>query len=218
LPRWATEDFYEIEAKAEGNPTKDQLRLMMQALLADRFKLPIHFETNEVPVFALTLVTPGKTGSKLRPHSEGPACPESFTQGSVFQPPPGNNDTFPPNCEVTERRPNVNGTSVFGWLLGARNTTMPLLASALSDYGRMAKAFDRPVLDKTGLGGRFDFTIEYAMDDDLSEQMFANTQYHVSVGPTFVEAVREQLGLKLERSRGEVRTLIIDHVERPSEN
>jgi beta-lactamase regulating signal transducer with metallopeptidase domain len=72
-------DLYEIEARAEGNPTKDQMRLMMQSLLADRFKLKVHFESQEVPVFALTLVKPGKLGPKLRPHSEGPPCPDSYT-------------------------------------------------------------------------------------------------------------------------------------------
>ena len=77
LPKWANES-YAIDAEAEGNPTKDQMRLMMQSLLADRFKLSAHFETREVPVLALILVKPGKLGPKLRPHSEGPPCPDSF--------------------------------------------------------------------------------------------------------------------------------------------
>jgi uncharacterized protein (TIGR03435 family) len=67
LPKSVSTDFYEIEARAEGNPTKDQMRLMMQALLADRFKLAVHFETREAPVFALILAKPGKTGPKLIP-------------------------------------------------------------------------------------------------------------------------------------------------------
>ena len=79
LPKsFPMDDLYDIEARAEGNPTKDQMRLMTQSLLADRFKLKVHFETREGPVFALTLVTPGHTGPKLRPHADGPACPDSF--------------------------------------------------------------------------------------------------------------------------------------------
>jgi hypothetical protein len=60
LPKWFG-GFFEIDARAKGNPSKDQMRLMMQSLLADRFKLAVHFETKEEPVYALTLVKPGKT-------------------------------------------------------------------------------------------------------------------------------------------------------------
>jgi len=67
-----------ISTRAEGNPTKDQMRLMMQSLLAERFKSKVNFETREASVFALTLVKPGKVGPGLRPHSAGPPCPESF--------------------------------------------------------------------------------------------------------------------------------------------
>ena len=83
LPKWAYDNFA-IDAKAEGNPTKDQMRLMMQSLLADRFMLRAHFETKEVPVLALTLVNPSKLGPKLLPHSEGPPCPDSFEMDKPF--------------------------------------------------------------------------------------------------------------------------------------
>jgi hypothetical protein len=99
LPKWA-DDAYAINAKAEGNPTKDQMRLMMQSLLADRFKLRLHFATKEVPVLALTLVKPGKLGPKLRPHSEGPPCPDSFEMDKPFTPiPPAKPGVaWPPQC------------------------------------------------------------------------------------------------------------------------
>ena len=58
LPKWASTDVFEIEARAPANATKDQMRLMMQALLAERFQLAVHFETPEVPVLAMTLVKP----------------------------------------------------------------------------------------------------------------------------------------------------------------
>jgi bla regulator protein blaR1 len=210
LPGWATEDNYEIEATTEGNPIKDQLRLMMQSLLADRFKLAIHFETHEAPVFALTLVKPGETGPKLRPHAEGPPCPDSYTEAPAFQAPSSYSDIFPLNCEVADRRPYLDSTE----LLGARNITIPSLASALSNYGRIAKEVDRPVVDKTGLSGRFDFTIRYSIDPDLAQSL----GLPVPRGPTFVEAVRQQLGLKLTSEKGPVQVLVVDHVERPTEN
>ena len=74
LPSWVAAQRFEIEAKARGNPTKDQMRLMMQSLLADRFKLGIHYETQQVPIYVLTLVKPGQLGPKLRPHLQGLAC------------------------------------------------------------------------------------------------------------------------------------------------
>jgi beta-lactamase regulating signal transducer with metallopeptidase domain len=74
LPKWVTNDRYSIEARAAGNPTKDQYRLMVRSLLADRFKLAAHFETHHVPVLALTLAKAGKLGPKLIAHADGRAC------------------------------------------------------------------------------------------------------------------------------------------------
>jgi uncharacterized protein (TIGR03435 family) len=75
LPKWAATELFTIEANAPmADPTKDQMRLMMQSLLADRFKLAVHFETHDVPVMALVLVEQGKLGPRLRPHSDGPPC------------------------------------------------------------------------------------------------------------------------------------------------
>jgi bla regulator protein BlaR1 len=93
LPAWVDNDNFAIEARAPASSTKDQMRLMMQSLLADRFKLAVHFETREVPVFALTPIKPGQTGPKLRPHSAGPPCPDSYTGAR-----PSASEVFPPNC------------------------------------------------------------------------------------------------------------------------
>src|SRR5262249_31794286 len=77
LPKWVTSERFRIEAKAPiENPTKDQMRLRMQSLLADRFRLAVHYDTQEKPVWALTVAKPGKLGPNLRPHSEGPPCGE----------------------------------------------------------------------------------------------------------------------------------------------
>jgi bla regulator protein blaR1 len=74
LPKWVITDRYSIDARAAGNPTKDQMRLMVQSLLADRFQLAAHFATQEVPVFALTVVKDGKLGPKLIAHADGRPC------------------------------------------------------------------------------------------------------------------------------------------------
>ncbi len=75
LPKWAATQMFAVRARASsGNPTKDQYRLMMQSLLANRFKLVSHLEQRNVPVFALVLVNPGTLGPNLRHHSNGPPC------------------------------------------------------------------------------------------------------------------------------------------------
>src|ERR1700730_5923306 len=74
LPKWATTNRYDIQARVAGNPAKDQFRLMMQALLADRFKLAIHYEIKQQPIFALVLDKPGKLGPKIQPHPADSPC------------------------------------------------------------------------------------------------------------------------------------------------
>jgi bla regulator protein BlaR1 len=216
LPKWANQE-YAIDAKADGNPTKDQMRLMMQSLLADRFKLKLHFESREVPVLALTLVKPGKLGPNLRLHSEGPPCPDpdSFEMREPFAPPeiPKAGVAWPSQC----RNPVQLGASNATWL-GARDTTMELLARDLYGLGFGTGELDKPVVDQTGLQGRFDFKLELPPGMlSLGPPKPPNPD-DPPKGTPFLNALRDQLGLKLMRSRGEVRMLIIDHVEKPSEN
>ncbi len=220
LPGSLNNDLYEIEAKAEGNPTKDQVRLMMQSLLADRFKLKTHFETREVALFHLVLVMPDTMGPKLHPHAEGRPCPESYAPPAPFAL-PKDGDVFPPVCEymMAWARSGM-------WLVGGRNITMQYLASSVASTGHMAGELDKPVVDQTGLTGKFDFTVEYARgENDLLFRSLPPIPNGAprepprdNQGPTFVEALRQQLGLKLESSKGPVQILVIDHVEKPSEN
>ncbi len=190
------------------------MRLMMQSLLADRFKLTVHFEAREAAVFALNLVRPGKTGPKLRPYAEGPPCPDSFTLPTGV---PGADDVFPANCE-TAAMSERNGVR----LIGTRNTTMSLLATAIASYGAMAGEIDRPVVDQTGLSGRFDFTVEYKLGEN--DQFRRPGPPNPGAPPPdpsgapFLNAVREQLGLKLVSSKTTMQILVVDHVERPSAN
>jgi bla regulator protein blaR1 len=208
LPQWVATENFEIHARASGNPTKDQMRLMMQSLLADRFKLAIHFETQQVPVLALTLIKPGKLGPKLRPHADGPPCDTST--------PPANGssanvtDVYPRECSVYGllRRPGQM------LLAGSRNTTMALLAASLPSFPGGAS---RPVVDQTGLSGRYDFTIQWTPESNGPTPSVADVQADPQA-TTFLEALKEQLGLKLESTKAPVDVLVIDHVEKPSPN
>jgi len=209
-PKWVGTDLYEIEARADGNPTKDQMRLMMQSLLAERFKLAVHFDTREVRVFALTLVKPGQAGPKLRPHAEGPPCPAPGT----LSVPPQRDDVFPPNCDTQQMRVKPGGMA----LTGSRNSTMQSLADAVRSVGSLSGEIDRPVVDRTGLQGTFDYTIEWNGGVASPLSSGADALPPDPTGTTFLQALREQLGLKLVSSKGPIRMLIVDHVDRPSEN
>jgi uncharacterized protein (TIGR03435 family) len=204
LPKWAITDHFDVEARAAGNPTKDQMRLMMQALLADRFKMAIHYDARQVPVFGFTLATPGTTGPQLHQHVEGSPCSAPTRPRNLASDPPplaifrGGFPGFPAIC---------GGFAPLGALrAGARNVTMEELATLLNTVDGL----NRPLMDQTGLSGTYDFVIEFAprrggpplADGELDESLYG-----------FAGSMNTQLGLKLEATMGPVDVLVIDHVE-----
>jgi uncharacterized protein (TIGR03435 family) len=182
------------------------MRLMMQTLLADRFHLEVHFEIQDTAVMALTLVKPGKIGPKLRPHSEGPPC-EDLPAAAAHGRGGDGSGIFPERCYV--QMLTMNGHRLRA---GSRNTTMDQLAEAFSSLGRL----DRPVVDQTGFSAGIDYEMEWTREQNPVGPPDANPP--PDPGPTFLQALREQLGLKLEAARAALRVLVIDHIERPSEN
>jgi uncharacterized protein (TIGR03435 family) len=211
LPKWVLDAHFDIQARATGNPTKNQLRMMMQSLLEDRFKLASHNETRQLPVFAAVLLKPGKTGPQLRLHSDDAPCstapPPPSIAGSELTPPPSIAGGFPTVCG------GIVGTwaSARGRLrVGARNVPIGMLVAALSQMSGL----DRPVIDQTGLTGMFDFTFEWTPQHNNPE---VNSQSDDS-GPTFQESLKQQLGLELKPQTGPVDVFVIDHIEMPSAN
>jgi uncharacterized protein (TIGR03435 family) len=204
LPSWVENENIEIRARAPGNSSKDQVRLMMQSMLADRFKLAIHFESHEGPVLTLSPIHPGKLGDKLRRHAEGPPCdvpPPPRTEGLAAMGP----DLTPPMCGVfmlVERHKNMVIT-------GARDITLNQMAGYLS----VASRPEAPIVNQTGLDGRYDFSIEWTPDFGQGGDTEPDLER-----TTFKEAVKEQLGLKLTPAKGPVTVPVIDHIEKPSEN
>jgi uncharacterized protein (TIGR03435 family) len=210
LADWVGVDNYTIEARADGNPTKDQMRLMMQSLLAERFKLAVHFETHESPVLALVLVKVGRLGPRLRLHAEGLSCEAKWTlppdRSSPSVPPGG----FLPSCGTTQAISGPNNTVI----MGARDITLSHIASYLSSV----RDFGRPVVDQTGLSGTFDFSLNWALEPTSTMSLSTGVQSDAG-GPDLTEALRDQLGLKLlSEKSAPVQVLVIDHVERPSPN
>jgi len=210
LPKWIETDWIEIVAKAAGNPTKDQMRLMVQSLLAERLHLAVHYETQEMPIYALTLIKPGKWGPKLIRHADGPPC-----DGSAREPagdPDPDAEVFPPMCDTQMGWTKRNGRTVIGY----RNATMALLAFELSFSGTSTTA-GRPVVDRSGITDMIDYRLEWTRESNGP----GTHGEEIQPDPhpvTFMEAVREQLGLKLQSTKAPVQTLVIDHIERPSEN
>jgi uncharacterized protein (TIGR03435 family) len=212
LPRWITADAFDIEARAQGNPTEDQMRLMLQSLLADRFKLVVHTEIKQGPVYALVLSKPGKTGPQLQPDLDDGSCSTATTQ-----PPPttGSATDFPNTCAGVVGMPASAPGRV---RLGARRMTIGQIASFLPVTSlKVNTGMDRPVLDHTGLTGRYDFSLEFTPQLNGPVPAGADFQPDPS-GPTFLEALQEQLGLKLESQTGPVNVFVVDHAEEPSPN
>jgi uncharacterized protein (TIGR03435 family) len=209
-PDWLNSERYDIEAKVGSSVVDElqklspaQLRLerqrMLQALLADRFKLTVNRESRELPIYALVIA---KNGPKLRESKPG----DTYSNG--YKAPDGTTGA------------GLYGGGGGGKLVGQRTDTTTL-ANVLS------RQLGRIVLDKTGLNGSYDFTLQWTPDQSQaatpsgtegSQQTTDNTTPVQSSGPSIFEAIQDQLGLKLESRKAPVEVLLIDHVERPSGN
>jgi uncharacterized protein (TIGR03435 family) len=195
MPDWALSAKYDIEARVEGEPNKNDMRTMMRALLADRFKLRLHTETHVDKVYDLVLAKPGKTAPALHEHpSDDPGCKQDSPQGF-----------FNPCGTIVQMMSASNMQRMVG-----RNVSL-----AQFIYSSSPKA-DRTIIDKTGLNGKYDFTLEFVpqrigsgLDTNASEP---------PPGPIFTEALQDKLGLKLVPDKGPVETYVLDHIERPTEN
>jgi uncharacterized protein (TIGR03435 family) len=204
-PTWARSDLYSINAKAEdGAPVGKMIGPMLRALLEDRFQLQVHRETKEGPVYFLTAPN---GAAKLKPTAEGSCVPIDLNK----LPKPG--EPMPKFCGSQSVR-IVNG----------RNS-VTTTGSNMKDFAAsfLSNMLDRKVIDKTGLDGRFDLSFEFAPDSSL--RMFQGRPANNSTdalppapeGPNIFMAL-DRLGFKLERGKGPVEVLVIDRIERPSEN
>jgi uncharacterized protein (TIGR03435 family) len=215
-PGWITSDKYDITAKPENasgeTPSdprqftdeqrktfQEQARLRVQALLADRFQLKIHRETKELPVYALVV---GKNGPKVKQNT---GANEGLGKGMMRMSP--------------------------GQLVGQQVGIAILVQS-------LAQMLGRPVVDQTGIKGTYDFELNFTPDQGKAVAfggpgdgapppplppgagpgLIKEPPPPDPNGPTIFTALQEQLGLKLESQKGPVEIIVIDHVEKPSEN
>jgi uncharacterized protein (TIGR03435 family) len=202
-PNWADSARYDIDAKVAGsdvdalkNLSPEQRRLVLQPLLADRFKLKIHTESKQVPVYELVLA---KGGSKLKEATAG--------------------DTYADGIKGPDGAGRGGLIRVGRGQLTAQAVPMTSLANMLSQQ------LHRTVLDETGLTGKYDLELNWTPDQGADpifkgadgSQQRADAAPDSS-GPSIFTALQEQLGLRLQSSKGPVETIVIDHVEMPSEN
>jgi uncharacterized protein (TIGR03435 family) len=182
-----------------------QKQLMLQSLLQDRFKLVIHHETRQLPIYALVLAKAGKIGPQLIPHTDNANCvdPAAPTPNEAA-------GSSLPLCGVFYIS-HIGNSTVSP---EARNVTMEWFASNLSGLVR------RLVVDRTGLSGTYDLTLHYTPDVGQPGVQPGNdaAASDPSAPPSIFTALQEQLGLKLESQTGPVDVLIVDHAEEPSEN
>jgi bla regulator protein BlaR1 len=209
LPKWVSSEKFVINATASGKATKDQMRLMMQSLLADRFGLRVHFEIRTEPVFALVLITPGKPEPRIRPHSQGQPCNARWTMPTDRSSPSVAPGGFMPDCGSIAAIDGPDHTV----LLGARDASVEQIAN----YIAILDGFGRQVVDQTGLTGKFDFTLQWTPERPAPPSA-ESTPRPGSTRLTISEALRDQLGMKLKRAKLPVSTLVIDHIEPPTPN
>ncbi len=179
-PGWMGTERFDINAQGPEARTPEQLKPMLQALLADRFKLQIHRDTKELPMYSLVA---GKNGSKLK------------------------------ESEASSPGPRIR---MGRGLIEGQGMSMTILANQLGQQ------LGRSVTDKTGLTGKYDIKFEWTPDETQGggpREIGAESAAPVDAsGPTIYTALQEQLGLKLESQKGPVEILLIDRIEKPTEN
>ena len=203
-PSWIDSDGYTITAKTSGEGTPkerfEKMMLMLQVLIEDRFQLRFHRATKEMPIYALTVAKSGKLppadcvqfDEKNRPAPPAPGQPPIRFCGNIRGGRSGPNSTL-----------DASGITTEGLIRWLSNTT------------------GRTIVDKTGFTGTFDAKLEYLpemaqnvkpTDDGAPAPALENA------APSLFTALQERLGLKLESERGPVEILVIDRIERPTEN
>jgi uncharacterized protein (TIGR03435 family) len=185
-PAWTESDKYDMAGKpdAPGQPNVDQMKVMIQKLLADRFQLKFHFEKRDLSAYAVRIA---KSGAKITT--------------SQFDP---------------KGLPGWNfGRTAAGTTLTFRNSPMSQVTAILQNF------LDQPVVDQSGLSERYDFTLTFTLDAAQAARLGgipAPAADNPDAAPDLFTAFQQQLGLKLESTKAPVDVMVIDKVERPSEN
>jgi uncharacterized protein (TIGR03435 family) len=253
-PKWLDSERFDIVAKIPKGATKEQFQMMLQNLLAERFKLTLHHETKELPMYALVA---GKGGSKLKESvDDGPTAGAAAQGGAAGSggpsasappppppPPPGSDGAGPVMNRIrmgADGMPQLPpGAGKNGLMMMMMNGRTRMVGSgqpisALTEM--LANTLGRPVVDATGLKGKYDISLDFApegMNGPMGMMPPPPPQHDGGPGvggpmasapdggggPAIFTALQEQMGLKLEQRKGPVDLLVIDRMEKvPTEN
>ncbi len=234
-PDWMVTDRFDIVARLPDGASRDDVPAMLQALLAERFKLAAHLETAEHPVLGLML---SKGGSKLK---ESTAAPVAIDPDAPLSPGQTRVDSIDGPMLLT-RNPtgsttyNMGKSGSFTLTIDGQNGTMHMEASGMTLKGfanmltTLGGGNGRPVVDMTGLTGNYELAAEFSLSDlvaNLHDQGIdiptgpggngAGAAASDPGGGSTVSDALAKLGLKLERSKANIQQLIVDHVEKTAE-
>jgi uncharacterized protein (TIGR03435 family) len=207
-PEWTRTARYDIVAKLDSEPPPalvgepDRTMLALRTLLADRFKLVVRWETQELPIYALVVArADGNLGPNIHPAATDCAAVRAARLAAARE---GNT--------VPNDQPFACGwgNSGYGQFRFGGN---PLSAFASA----LANQVGRVVIDRTGVTGNWDFELTFTPERIRQQVLSVDAPPDSGAsGPSIFTAIQEQLGLKLESTKGPVKILVIDHVEPPS--
>jgi uncharacterized protein (TIGR03435 family) len=236
-PTWIDSDRYDIQAKADcsgGKLSNEQTQLMMQSLLEDRFQLKAHKETRELPVYNLVV---GKDGPKLKASADqtptifagGPPTPCDPDAAKFALPPP----PPPPRGGGPGALPDLSNVPRGAMFMMMSPTGMTMVtngAPIANLVGMLTQQVGRPVIDKTDLKGLFDFKLTFSPEGIQNPfgggppgggppigGLSTTPNNSADPVPSIFTAIQE-LGLRLESTKGPVEVLVVDSVQKPTEN
>jgi uncharacterized protein (TIGR03435 family) len=205
-PDWMQDSRFEIDAKIPAGATEEQTYLMEQNLLAERFKLAVHFDKKELQIYEMTV---GRDGQKFKEWVDLPPLAPGAT---VYDRPPSAKGPI----KAADLRPSPSSAAEFQTVNGSRSRRGKQSMAALASY--LSTNLERPVLDATGLAGDYDIMLDYVMEPvrrgPCPPRCTAADPPPLAAGPTLLKAVESQLGLKLESKKGMIDILVIDHIEK----
>ena len=199
-PAWINSERYTIRAETDSLANRAMMNgPMLQTLLEERFQLKLHHERRQAPVFALSKT---RKPVRLKTFQPGSCTPVDYAQNPA-PPAPGH----PPFCQSRIQSKGANVRTVH-----VPAATLPAFADILG------VVLGRPVIDRTGIQGKFDFDLEFAIDQSTPGFVSDEPSSSSDAGSSVFTAIQEGLGLKLESTKGLVEFLAIDHIQAPSEN
>jgi bla regulator protein blaR1 len=214
-PGWIDSDHYDVEARIEASQMsaisamsnderKDQTSLRIQSLLAERLRLKLHFESRELPIYTLVVA---KGGPKL-------VAAKDTASDADQQPPQGT--VLPTSASGLHHGIFVQYRGQQAEMT-AKGATLDQLVHWLAGYSEID---GRTIVNQTGLAGTYDFTLHWTREqfNAASSEPSGSAASLAAEAPALFTSLSEQLGLRLVPGKGPVEVLVIDHVERPSEN